>query len=467
MSDIITSISTLSSGEKQTLVEELLGGKLSQWKTFPLSFAQQRLWFLDGLQPGNPAYNIPVTFRLAGSLDVIALEQSLNEIVQRHAVFRTSIAVVSEQPLQAVSPTPAFNLPVVDFSLLPGSGKEVEIQRLLIEEGRRPFHLDKAPLFRMILIVRSHDEHLLFLNMHHIISDSWSTGIFIRELSSLYDAFSAGEASPLPKLPLQYADFAQWQRSWLAGEVLAHQLSFWKQYLSGIPLLRLPTDRSRTTLQTYRGSTQSLLLPGDLSEAIKQLSHDEGVTLFMTLLAAFKTLLYRYTGQKDIVVGSPIASRNRLEIEGLMGFFTNTLVLRTDLSGNPCFRELLVRVRQSALGAFAHQDMPFEKLVEELQPERSLSRSPLFQVMFVLQDAPMAPRQLRGLTLTMHEVDNRTSKFDVLLAVMETGSGIMASLQYNTDLFTAARMKRMLGHYRILLKGIADNPQQRISELPL
>jgi hypothetical protein len=355
----------------------------------PVSFAQQRLWFLDQFEPSSAVYNIPAAVRITGLLNVAALEQSLNEIVQRHETLRTTFSAVQGEPMQVINPTLALTLAVTDLQQLPEAKREAEVRRLAGQEARRPFDLSQGPLLRATLLRLGEKDHVLLLTMHHIVSDGWSMGVLFREVSVLYEAFATGEPSPLSELPIQYADFAVWQRQWLQGEVLEKQLDYWRKQLEAAPpLLELLTDRPRPTIQAYRGARQALILPPSLTEALKALSLREEVTLFMMLLAGFKTLLYRYTGQGDIIVGSPIANRNRVEIEGLIGFFVNTLVLRTDLSENPTFRQLLRRVREVCLEAYAHQDLPFEKLVEELQPERNLGYSPLFQVMFILQNAP-------------------------------------------------------------------------------
>ena len=317
-----------------------------------VSFAQARLWFLEQLEPGSSAYNIPAAVRLTGSLDVAVLEQNLNEIVQRHEVLRTTFGMVSGEPRQVIAPALALTLRWVDLRDLPEAQQEIQVDRLATEEAQQPFDLAKGPLLRATLLHLGEAEHVLLLTMHHIVSDGWSMGVLIRELAALYQAFSTGKPSPLPQLPIQYADFAHWQRQWLQGEVLAAQLSYWQQQLTGAPaLLELPTDRPRSAIQTFRGATQFLALPEPLTQKLKTLSQRSGVTLFMTLLAAFQTLLYRYTGQEDICIGSPIANRNRSETEELIGFFVNTLVLRTDMSENPSFQELLGRVREVTLGA--------------------------------------------------------------------------------------------------------------------
>ncbi len=433
-----------------------------------LSFAQKRLWFLDQLKPDSPVYNVSVVFQLTGLLDVIALERSLNEIVRRHEALRTTFATVDGQPIQVVAPVLSLTLPVADLCAVPETEREVKAQRLLTEEVRRPFDLARGPLLRAALLRLGAEDHMLLLTIHHIVFDDWSIRVFNQELSVLYEAFSAGKSSPLPELPIQYADFAVWQRRWLQDEVLVEQLSYWKQQLgSSLPVLELPTDQPRPAAQTFEGAIQSFVLSSDLGNALKALSRREGVTLFMTLLAAFKTLLYRYTGQWDILVGSPIANRNRAEIEGLIGFFVNTLVLRTDLSGNLTFRELLCRVREVTLGSYTHQDLPFERLVEELQPERDLSRNPLFQVVFALQNVLVEAPTLPSLAVSPVEVHNGTAKFDLTLEMWERADGLCGQLEYNVDLFDATTISRMVGHFQTLLEGIVANPEQRLSELSL
>jgi len=441
---------------------------VSRKEELPLSFAQERLWFLDQLEPGNTAYGIPIAYRLQGSLDVAALEWSLNEIVRRHEVLRATFAVVDGRPAQVIAPEMRLTLPVEDLRGLPEAEQEAEVERWATEEAHHPFDLAQGPLLRATLLRLNEEEHVLLLTMHHIVSDGWSMGVFNRELAVLYEAFSAGEPSPLPELPIQYADFAVWQRGWLQGEVLEEQLAYWRQHLGDdLPVLELPTDRPRPAAQSFRGAHQTFVLSNALTESLKALSRQEGVTLFTTLLAAFKTLLYRYTGQEDVVVGSPIANRNRSEIEGLIGFFVNTLVLRTDLSGNPTFRELLGRVREVTLGAHDHQDLPFEKLAEALQPERDLSHNPLFQVMFAFQNAPAEVLALPGLTVTPLEVESKAAQFDLTLSMEDMGRGLKGAVEYNTDLFDGATIERMIGHFETLLGGIVVNPEQRLSELPL
>jgi len=433
-----------------------------------LSFAQQRLWFFNQLEPGLSAYNIPAAVRLKGPFNLAALEQSLNEVVKRHESLRTTFGKVEGRPTQVIAPTLTIKLPVVDLRELPASERETEVRRLVTAEAQRPFDLSQGPLLRGTVLWLGDEEHVGLLTMHHIVSDGWSTGILIGEMATLYVAFCAGGSSPLPALPIQYADFAHWQRQWLQGEVLETQIAYWKEQLSGAPaLIVLPTDHPRPAMQTFQGAHQSLVLPTHLKDGFKALSRQEGVTLFMTLLAAFKVLLNRYTSQDDLLVGTPIANRNRQETEGLIGFFVNALVLRTDLSGDPSFRELLRRVREVCLGAYSHQDLPFDRLVEELHLKRDLSRNPLFQVMFALQNAPLRALELPGLTLSPVEGDSETAHFDLTLQIVDTGQELTAAFVYNTDLFEAGTIARMLGNFQTLLEGIVADPEQRLSDLPL
>lgn len=434
----------------------------------PLSFAQERVWFLDQLEPGSAYYNIPVALRLKGQLKVSSLEQSLNAIVQRHEALRTTFGQSQGKAIQLIAPTLTLALPLIDLSALPEPERVQQLQKLARKEAQRPFDLTRGPLLRTTLMRLGNEEYVFLLNFHHIVSDGWSIGVFLRELAALYDAFSSGKPSPLSPLPVQYVDFACWQRQWLQDEVLEEQTAYWKQQLAGAPaVLDLPTDRPRPAAQTFRGVVHSLVLPKSLLQSLNSLCRQEQVTLFMTLLAAFQILLHRYAGQEDIVVGSPIANRNRAEIEELIGFFVNTLVLRTDFSGDPTFQQLLARVREVSLGAYAHQDLPFEKLVEVIQPPRDLSRSPLFQVMFVLQNAPLPPSQLGDLTLGFVPLDIGTAKFDLTLYMAETEQGLRASLEYNTDLFDESTVTRMAEHFKRLLEAIISNPRQRLHELPL
>jgi amino acid adenylation domain-containing protein len=433
-----------------------------------LSFAQQRLWFFDQLEPGLSAYNIPAAVRLKGPLNLAALEQSLNEIVKRHESLRTTFGKVDGRPTQVIAPTLTIELPVVDLRKLPAIERESEVRRLVTAEAQRPFDLSRGPLLRGTVLRLGDEEHVGLLTMHHIVSDGWSTGILVREVATLYVAFCSGVSLPLPALPVQYADFAHWQRKWLQGEVLETQVAYWKKQLAGAPsLIDLPADRPRPPVQTFRGAHQSLVLPKYLQEGFKALSRQEGVTQFMTMLAAFKVLLCRYTSQDDLIVGTPIANRNRLETEGLIGFFVNALVLRTDLSGNPSFREILRRVREVCLGAYGHQDLPFDRLVEELHVKRDLTRNPLFQVMFVLHDAFPRVLELPGLTLSPVEGDSETAHFDLTVQIANTEQGLTATFVYNTDLFEASTIARMLANFQTLLEAVVADPEQHLFDLPL
>lgn len=439
----------------------------------PLGLAQERLWFLNQLEPDNPFYNVAIAVQLVGQLNTATLEQSLNEVIRRHEALRTSFSDIAGRPIQAIHPALQVTLLVVDCTTIQNSNSK--IQNCILEEVQQPFDLSQVPLLRAKLLRLQQEEHLLLLTLHHIISDGWSIGVLIRELAVLYEAFSSGQRSsrgeatptPLPELSIQYADFADWQRQWLQGEVLETQLGYWQQQLGSIlPVLQLPTDRPRPAIQTFRGAKQSLAFPKALTEALKDLNQQEGVTLFMSLLAVFKTLLYCYTNQTNILVGSPVAGRTKAETEGLIGFFINTLVLRTDLSGNPSFQELLKRVRKVALGAYAHQALPFEKLVEELQPQRNLSFNPLFQVMFILQNTPIpAVITLPGLTMAPLEVDSGTSKFDLKLSLWESSEGLNGSLEYKTDLFDATTITCMASHFERLLHQVVTQPDIRLNEL--
>ncbi|MBZ4423289.1 non-ribosomal peptide synthetase, partial [Myxococcus sp. RHSTA-1-4] len=435
----------------------------------PLSFAQQRLWFLEQLEPGSTVYNVPSAVRLTGALDVSAMERAFHELVRRHESLRTTFQVVGGAPVQVVDPRGQARLDVVELSNLPEADREAEARRRTQEESQRPFDLERGPLLRTTLLKLSTQEHVLVLVMHHIISDGWSMGLLVQEIAQLYAAFSQARPSPLPELPLQYADYAVWQREWLSGDVLEAQLRYWKQQLEGAPrLLELPTDLPRPAVQSLEGAFAPFSLGRELSDAVKALGRREGVTPFMVLLAAFQAVLARYSGQEDICVGSPIAGRTRGETEGLIGFFVNTLVLRTRLDGNPSFRELLARVREVTLGAYAHQDVPFEKLVEELRPERSLSHSPLFQVMLTLDSTPKAAGQgMSGLMLQPVEVEHRVARFDLTLGLADGEDGLTGGLEYSTALFEPATVERLLGHLKALLEGAIARPEQSVFAVPL
>ncbi len=434
----------------------------------PLSFAQERLWFMEQLEPGQPFNNIPVAFRMEGALNLSALERAMAEMVRRHKPLRTSFKDAGGRPVAVVVPAAAVAIPIVDLSLLTATAQEDRAKRCMLEEARRPFDLAKRPLLRATLIRLAEAQHLLLLTTHHIVCDGWSMGVFYREFSALYQAFSNEKPSPLPELKFDYADFARWQRERLQGGALEKQLNFWIKQLQGAATaLALPTDYPRAPMQTYRGATQHFALPANLLEELRQLSRREDVTLFMLLLSAFQALLHRYTGQQDILIGSPVAGRTRVETECLIGLFLNTVVLRGDLTGDATFRELLRRNRRVALDAYAHQEVPFEKIVDALQPGRDLSRPPLFQVMFVLQNEPMQPLELAGLKLTLLPTHSGTAKFDFMLSLEEMAGGLGGFIEYNTDLFQRETIARLLGHYQRLLEGIAADVEQRVSQLPL
>ena len=433
----------------------------------PLSFGQQRLWFLDRLEPGGSAYNIPSAVRLRGHLDIGALAAALSEIARRHESLRTTILDDNDGPEQVVAPPAPVPLPVVDLRALPEAGRSREAELLAGREAGRPFDLVAGPLMRAALLALAPGEHVFLVTLHHIVSDGWSMGVLIRELGVLYGAFAQGRPSPLPELPVQYADFALWQRQRLGGEAFAAELAYWRERLAGAPsLLELPTDRPRPAVQTYRGALEGFRLPAEPVRRLRALAHDRGATLFMAALAVFQGLLARYTAREDISVGTPVAGRRQRETEELIGLFVNTLVLRTDLSGDPVFTELLARVREVTLGAYAHQDVPFEQLVSELHPERSLAHSPLFQVMLVLQNAPAGALHIPGLEPEPLDVASGASKFDLTVTLLEDGAELAGVAEYNPDLFDAATIRRLTGHFEVLLRAAAG-PGGRLSELPL
>jgi amino acid adenylation domain-containing protein len=434
----------------------------------PLSFAQESLWFLDQLDPGNFVYNICRATRLTGPLDTSALERALNSLARRHEVLRTIFPSVGGRPAQVSARKSALTLRLVDLSQFSGIEREREAYRLVREEARKPFNLTEGPLLRTLLLRLGDKDHVFHLAIHHILSDAWSMAILFRDLWALYEAACTGRPATLPVLPIQYRDYAVWQREWLQGEILNSQLAYWKRQLGEkLPVLHLPTDRPRSPLSRFAGARLPLELPENLTAALNDLSSRERVTLFMTLLTAFKTLLYRYTGQEDIPVASPIANRSHAEVRELIGFFVNTLVLRTDLSGDPTFSRLLARVRDVCLEAYAHHDLPFEKLVQELQPERASSRNPLFQVMFILQNAPHSRPELSKLRVRRLDVETGTSKFDLTLALAERDGKLIGFLEYPTDLFDGPAIERMSGHFRTLLESVAADPDRPISALPL
>lgn len=437
-----------------------------------LSFSQERLWFLDQLMPGSPVFNVPMAVPVSGALDRSVLQRCVNEIVRRHEVFRTKFLTVDGKPTPVISEAVPAPIPMIDLTSLAEPARAVECQMLAKAESLRPFDLERGPLVRTTLIRLSQQESIFLLTMHHIVSDGWSILIFFRELSALYQAFAKGEASPLAELPVQYADFAQWQRDWLQGEVLERQLAYWKNKLAGeLPVLDLPADRPRPAVQTYPGDRVTLTLPGELTAQLTELSQREGATLFMTLLAAFKILLQRHTGQEDIIVGSPMANRPQTETEGLIGFFLNNLALRDDLSGDPDFRQLLARVRQTALDAYANQDVPFERLIGELKPERDLSRTSIFQVYFNLFSFSDQIDLPNGSTVSFVDAwlasEEDLSKFDLTLYAGVGAKEIKLAFAYNTDLFVRTRIEQMADQFGYLLSQIVARPDEKISRFSL
>ncbi|MBD2448895.1 TauD/TfdA family dioxygenase [Nostoc sp. FACHB-152] len=435
----------------------------------PLSFAQQRLWFISQLVPDSPLYNVSLPVRLTGLLDISALKDSFDAVVQRHESLRTSFVAVEGQPMQVIVPNLDLSLPIVDLQALEASEQANQVQKLATEEELTPFDLTCCPLLRVKLLRLHETEHILLLTMHHIISDGWSMGILVQELVTLYEAFSHGKPNPLAPLPIQYADFAVWQRQWLQGNVLESQLAYWKKQLLGgnLPTLKLPIQRPQPANPTFKGASYSFELSGDLSQQILELSRQENVSLFMTLLAGLQTLLYRYTNLDDIVVGTDIANRTQSKTELLIGFFINLLVLRTDMRGNPSFKELLQRVREVTLQAYAHQDLPFDKLVEELKTERDLQQTPLFQVLFVLQNTPTSEIELTDLKVHPLEIEDGQSKFDLALFAVEIEQKISFNWRYKTDLFDESAIACFSTHLKTLLTSIVAQPDTKINSLEM
>ncbi len=438
----------------------------------PASFAQRRLWFLDQLEPGSTAYNIPVALELKGELNSAALEASLDELIRRHEILRTTLAGQDGEPVQVIAPFRPRPLSILDVSTEPEERRVAVARRRVEEDATCPFDLEVGPLFRYQLLRLNAQHHIFIFTAHHIIFDGWSLNILCRELSILYRACverpDVLRAQVLPEPEIQYADYAIWQRDFLQGENLVRQLDYWKGQLAGeLPVLDLPTDRPLPAVQTFRGGEATDDLPAELAVSLVALARSEKATLFMVLLAAYAVLLSRYTGQEDLVIGSPIAGRNRRETEELIGFFVNTLALRLDLSGVPTFRELLRRVRGVCLGAYALQDLPFEKLVEELAPQRDLARSPLFQTMFALQNMSRPRLDMPGLDVHYLPVEQASTKFDLSLTLAERQEGLSVWLSYNTDLFEPDTAQCLLRHYRTLLQGIVARPDDSIHALPM
>ncbi len=437
---------------------------------FPLSFAQQRLWFLDRLRPGSSAYNVSEGLRLSGPLNPAALRAAVGEVLRRHEVLRAAFALEGDAPVQVIGPAAGPPLPVLDLTDLPASACEDELLRLAVRAATRPFDLARGPLCRFRLVRLGAADHALLVALHHIVSDAWSMEILFSELQALYAAAAAGRPSPLSPVRVQYTDYAEWQRNWLEGERLERQLAWWRQSLADAPAtLPLPTDRPRPAVQTDVGARHHLSVPDGTAAALHALAQQEGATPYMVCLAAFAALLSRSTCEKDLLVGSPVANRTRPEIERLIGFFVNTLVLRIDLRGAPGFRTLLGRVRETCLGAFANADLPFERIVEEVQPERDLGRTPLFQVLFsLLGGGPPGRGTLApGIAVGRVRVPSRSSKLDLNLAMVEAGGHLSGSLEYNTDLFDATTVARLGDHLGNLLAEVARDPEAPLADVPL
>ncbi|NEP58938.1 MAG: AMP-binding protein, partial [Symploca sp. SIO2G7] len=468
-------LQNLSEAEKRKLLAELIEKKKTSLKILPLSFAQERLWFLDRLVPESPAYNIPSLIKLTGILKIAALEQSLKALVKRHETLRTTFSTKDGQPVQVIAPDGSVNIPVVNLGHLRPDEQEIAVQKQVFLEAQKPFDLSNGPLLRVLLFCLSEQEHILFINIHHIIFDGWSLGVFNRELGTLYDAYCLNEPSPLAELPIQYADFAVWQREWLQGEVLESQLSYWKKHLADLVPLEVPTDRVRPPIQSYQGGVLSVSIPPALLNQLKVLSTEEGVTLYMLLLAAFATLLHRYSNASKLAIGSPIANRDRQELEGLLGFFVNTLAIPIDFSNSPTFRELLQQVRLVTKDAYTHQTLPFEKLVDELQPERDLSRNPLVQVLFALQNVSIEAVKLNNLTVSPLRYEFEYTRFDLELHLWEDDKigifsgekvgGLSGSFFYNADLFDRETILRMFKHFQTLLENIVVVPDSLVWKL--
>jgi amino acid adenylation domain-containing protein len=433
----------------------------------PLSFAQQRLWFLDQLLPGNSSYSVSRHVRISGAIDCQALERALNAVVERHESLRTVFRLSGNEPVQIIQPHHDLPLPLIDVSGLAEDERNQKIEKLAIEHAEIAFSLADGPLLSARLIRLSSVDHLLFISLHHIVTDAWSTSLLLGELVTLYEAFKANQPSPLKELPIQYADFAMWQREFLQGETLEQQLSYWKQQLAGAPaMLELPLDRPRPAVQTFRGAYESFTLSADLNAALKDLARQEGATLFMTLLAAFQTLLWRHTRQDTILIGAPIANRTRKETESLVGFFVNTLVMSSTITADMTFRELLRQVKETTLAAYSHQDLPFEKLVEELQPERSLSHNPLFQVTLSLQNVPQVLGR-GNFVIDPIGFDISTTRLDLEAYFWDLPEGLAGEFVYSTDLFDQRTIQRLLQRFQILLAGLTRNPDLQVSKLPL
>jgi amino acid adenylation domain-containing protein len=467
MSTTYADIAHLDPAQKRALLEQVLREKARKPKLFPLSFAQQRLWFLDKLQPNSAAYNVPTVVRLAGPIQLEAFKTALDQVVARHESLRTTFEGAEDAPTQKINPPSSVNLKLIDLSGVPASERAQQSDALIHDEVQKPFDLTKDLMLRATLIRLGAEDHTLVLVAHHIASDEWSLRILFREWSEYYTSICEGRQVTLPELPIQYADFAQWQRDWLSSDEYKAQLEYWTTQLKAPPVLQLPTDRPRPTTQSFNGALYGTTFSKELSEHVKTFSRQERCTLFMTLMAAFKVLMYRYTQQDDIIVGCPIAGRNRIETEPLIGFFVNTLAVRTSMAGEPGFRSVLKMVRENTLGAYANQDMPFDRLVEELHPQRSSTHMPLVQVLFSLNSDFVEEQVFPGIRSEEINVDTHTSKFDLTVVAKDGPAGLNVMIEYNTDLFDEQRISRMLGHFGQLLESIVANPEENVSRLEM
>src|ERR1700704_553714 len=438
--------------------------------SFPASFAQQRLWFLDQLEPGTAAYNLVRAFRITGSLNIQALTAAIRGIVDRHKALRTVFETVEGEARQVVLSNVHVQVPIIDLTHLPASQTEPEAIRIAGEEGKKPFDLTRGPLFRTLLVRLNKDQYLLVLAMHHIITDGWSISILFRELARSYEGFVDGKEPDLPELPVQYAEYAQWQREYSRSDAVVNQVEYWKNKLAGAQtILDLPVDHTRPSTHSWHGATEDLTLDSRVMAELKKFAQQEGATLFMASMAVFQALLWHYTGQENILVGSPTAARSQIEIENLVGFFVNTLVFRADFSGDMTFRDLVRQVRACALEAYAHQDVPFEKLVEELLPQRSMNTSPLFQVMFTFQNIPKQVFEISGLKMKELEFETGIAKFDLAVEAFEDDDdgGFHCRFEYNTDLFEKQTILRELGHFRNLVNAVLKSPDAPLARIPL
>jgi amino acid adenylation domain-containing protein len=478
MADVTTLMSNLSAEKRALLEKRLMEKRAAAAKQqliarraidgpCPLSFAQELMWLLDHLIDTS-AYHVPRALRMKGPLHVEALEFALNKIVERHEVLRTTYQEVDGHPMQFVSPSATVHLDVIDLSGMETEEREREANRILVAEGKRKFDFVHDLMLRTILMRLGNDEHILLLVSHHIASDGQSKAALFRELKTFYLAYCEGKTVELPPLPIQYSDFAMWQRDWMSGDVLHQHLAFWKETLSGAPtLLELPTDNPRPALQSFEGARQFLRCPDGMLGNFKALCRKEGATMFMTMLAAFGTLLWRWSGQEDMLIGTPVSGRSRTELEPLIGYFSNSVVLRMNMGGDPTFRELLKQTKEVALAAYSHQHLPFEKLVTEMQPQRDLSYSPMYQVMFSVGEYKDLGIELPGMEITPIIIDRGVAKFDMTLGMTELKGDLMCNIEYCSALFEPATMQRLADQFQNLLQGIVDNPDSRISALPM